>query len=502
MRPSLHDDQAEKDREFVLEALRTHFRGDMQLVFRHLNEFLASPAVAALLDKKRALQQEIFQVWEMEGFGKTAPIREATGPETQETQGTQGTLPVSPNLQPRSVVLPNGKMGQPYHFDLSLAFPELLTDGGCSLIVAGLEDEGMYLEAHLPAIGGTPEAQGDHSLQFTFFQSGQAAEHYEATFHIIPDPRLLWKEVEPSESLPFFRMHEHVQIVTGLDKSLYAASRRGRSHAHNGAFREDAFDLHYLPDDESSDLAWQFAAVSDGAGSAKYSRKGSEIACQDALYYLYKNDLGPLQAALDRHSHPGATPFEVLADEQVRATGAEILGKAAQNAWQAIRVQAEEMQEDISAFHATLLLTVIRKCSFGWWIGAWWVGDGAIALYREGESVQLLGNPDGGQFAGQTRFLTSPEIWQEDPLARERFSMAVVDDFTALFLMTDGVTDPLFQTDHNLRQVAHWDAFWRQFRESVKLSPFGGEKMNSQLLDWLNFWSKGNHDDRTICILY
>ena len=28
------------------------------------------------------------------------------------------------------------------------------------------------------------------------------------------------------------------------------------------------------------------------------------------------------------------------------------------------------------------------------------------------------------------------------------------------------------------------------------------EKSQEQLLNWLNFWDRGNHDDRTIAILY
>src|SRR5690606_14699190 len=57
-----------------------------------------------------------------------------------------------------------------------------------------------------------------------------------------------------------------------LDKKIVIASKRGRSHAHEGTFRDDDFCTKSLPND------WAIVAVADGAGSAKYARQGSKIA--------------------------------------------------------------------------------------------------------------------------------------------------------------------------------------------------------------------------------
>jgi hypothetical protein len=46
-------------------------------------------------------------------------------------------------------------------------------------------------------------------------------------------------------------------------------SKRGRSHAHEGKFREDDFAVSELPAD------WNMISVSDGAGSAQLAREGS-----------------------------------------------------------------------------------------------------------------------------------------------------------------------------------------------------------------------------------
>ena len=62
---------------------------------------------------------------------------------------------------------------------------------------------------------------------------------------------------------------------------VIAASVRWRSHANVGKPRDDAF--HFAFDKNSG---WNFVAVADGAGSAKYSRKGSELATQTVVKEL------------------------------------------------------------------------------------------------------------------------------------------------------------------------------------------------------------------------
>ena len=47
-----------------------------------------------------------------------------------------------------------------------------------------------------------------------------------------------------------------------------------------------------------------------------------------------------------------------------------------------------------------------------------------------------------------------------------------------------------------------WNALWNDLKEKgVDLSD-DNEVAKEQLLNWLDFWSPGNHDDRTIAILY
>ncbi len=84
---------------------------------------------------------------------------------------------------------------------------------------------------------------------------------------------------------------------------------------------------------------------------------------------------------------------------------------------------------------------------------------------------------------------------------RTRIRMSIVPDFTALMLMTDGISDPFFETDANLERKEKWDGLWADLCRTVDFSD-DNENAAGQLLDWLDFWSPGNHDDRTIAILY
>jgi len=98
-----------------------------------------------------------------------------------------------------------------------------------------------------------------------------------------------------------------------------------------------------------------------------------------------------------------------------------------------------------------------------------------------------------------------PEIIKNDLYKRMRFD--IVEDFTALILMTDGITDPKFETDANLYRIEKWHAFWDDLNgnneDNAKVDfADDNEQAAEQLLKWLDFWSKGNHDDRTIAILF
>jgi len=104
-----------------------------------------------------------------------------------------------------------------------------------------------------------------------------------------------------------------------------------------------------------------------------------------------------------------------------------------------------------------------------------------------------LGEVDSGQYSGETQFLTLAEANAEKITAR--IYTDIRDYPPILILMTDGVSDPKFHSDVQLKTFEAWQIFWQELRE-----PLQKEQPEKALEEWLDFFSKGEHDDRTLAI--
>ena len=327
-----------------------------------------------------------------------------------------------------------------------------------------------------------------------------------------PNPRDLWKNIPADTGIPYYKPdcdNGYIKVESAADgtpkKDIVAASQRGRSHAQEGKARDDHFSLFHC--DESD---WYIIAVADGAGSAKYSRKGSEVACQTVIDHCKS-------LLLDNPDFEASIrEYEAERENQEKRTNVtrhviDIVYKGAVKAHEAVKKVSEANEEaKLKDFATTLMFAICKKYDFGWFIASFWVGDGAMCLFdAENKTAKLLGTPDEGEFSGQTRFLTMPEIFRDPEVVAKRLRMAIVPDFTALFLMSDGISDPMFETDKNLNDYAKWEEFYNNLQNGFPEDEIGGvdlsddnEASKDQLLRWLDFWSPGNHDDRTIAILY
>lgn len=299
---------------------------------------------------------------------------------------------------------------------------------------------------------------------------------------------------------PRYRNENHATdsaALNGEEKHIVAASLRGRSHAQEGKPRDDAFRF-------ATTHGWQVLAVSDGAGSACYSREGARLACEKAVAVCCERlDNEPYRAGFEAHIKAlSATPDETDKRKPVGDSLYTLLCHAANQARQAIAQEAGLQGKETRTYAATLLLCVAKHFPFGWFVGSFWVGDGAIALYRRDttpHTVYLMGEPDEGEYGGQTRFLTMPEVFSDASALYRRLRFRLVDDFSALFLMTDGVSDPKFETTNNLKNAEKWDALWDELTAAKALTNAAESKL--ALLEWLGFPSPGNHDDRTLLVL-
>ena len=361
--------------------------------------------------------------------------------------------------------------------------------------------------------GATAQSTFELSLRYRFLEIEMPSEcpllEKKIPFVINQDPRKLWKNHPVDwDNMPEPKyikedvQAEYVKVEALADgttqKDIVAASKRGRSHAQEAKPRDDHFKMKHM------DNGWYIMAVADGAGSAKFSREGSRIACEESVNYciVQLNNNKEFENAIATYNEQkgdGENDARKIVGDYIY----KIVGTAAFKAHKAINAEAAIRNNQPKLYATTLLLTICKKFSFGWFLASFWVGDGAICLYdRKAHTAKILGIPDEGEYAGQTRFLTMPEIFKDAASLYQRLRFSIVDDFTALFLMSDGVSDPKFETDANLNNPDKWDALWDDLKENGVELTDDNEASKEQLLNWLDFWSPGNHDDRTIAILY
>ncbi len=392
-----------------------------------------------------------------------------------------------------AVHFPNGIAGTPYRHEIMLN--SLMPDDPESEIKdAGLSSRDMGLtvvcENGKIVLSGVPKEKGSLLVWLECRVRGAIILREEfPPITIFPNPKTLWKNLPPDASAPYQVPNEKSCSRFDISgRGIVAASKRGRSHAHDGRFRDDDFSFDWLPE-----TGWLIVAVSDGAGSAEFSREGARVACA-----TFVDELTVKLSSSETNRKLEAIP-EKRGQEQ--ALERLLLGTAHQAA-ENIQEVAKAKWYPAKKFSATFLGYIARKMKDEWLIVSVGIGDGAIGLVDSEGNLFLLNEPDGGEYVGQTRFLTTPEVWQDSH--RRTFSVRV-PDFKYLCSMTDGVSDPKFETDNNLKDPGKWKALWDDLCHSSD-APIHFERrdktLEAELLAWLDFWSRGNHDDRTLTILY
>jgi serine/threonine protein phosphatase PrpC len=412
-------------------------------------------------------------------------------------------------IKNKTIIISNGKVNQDYCFTFKIE--ELgLTDIG-DYWFEGLEAIGLVFNSDTNEIKGKPIVAGDHKIKLKIkrndWADGKPIFERQITLIINPDPKSLWKNIPTPNDIEYYKPDSDncfvkVESTSNLfgtkktaKKDMVAASQRGRSHAQEGKPRDDDFALHYMKEHD-----WYIMTVADGAGSAKASRKGSEIACRtviDVCNTMIIESIKDFEHQIKEFSlNKSDAKRKSMGDNLYK-----ILGNAVFKSLKNIEEEAKSSNKPLKDYATTLIVSICKKFKFGWFVGAFWVGDGGIGIYnKESQFLKVLGESDGGEYAGQTRFLTMSEITQPAELYR-RLRFDIVDDFTALILMSDGITDPKFETDANLLKVEKWNELWQDLSKEVDFYD-DNEASADQLLSWLDFWSPGNHDDRTIAILF
>jgi serine/threonine protein phosphatase PrpC len=407
--------------------------------------------------------------------------------------------------------IPNATAKKEYEFVMDISnFPNIKIKE-----IRNIDQVGLQFDSDSNKIYGTPTIAGSFDLDLVFYNVQDESKSEE--IKVVPfltnaDPKDLWKDIPSDKNIRYAKNDDEAYGGPFLDKKIVVASKRGRSHAHEGLPRDDHFSIKSLHEN------WAIVAVADGAGSAKYSRQGSKIATESLAFSLndeelLKNLSELIKAYVEEKTReiqeieqPDGENNQVVDSKlRVKNTIIKILYKEIVNIHNRLIDFAKKEEIQLKDLHTTLIFALCKKFDFGYALLTFGVGDCPIALIKKDASdVSLLNVLDIGDFGGGTRFITMPEIFI--PEISNRFAVNIVPDFSRLFLMTDGIYDPKFETENKLEDPEAWDRFLADLdgdnEDKLSVDLQNKEGVESQLLDWMNYWSKGNHDDRTLAIIY
>ena len=339
----------------------------------------------------------------------------------------------------------------------------------------------------------TPSKSGDFTIIFTI----ESEYRLEYSLTVIADPRKLWDSKEPPEGSLYPKSHRESRILRIGERILAGASIRGRSHARDGTYRDDDFIICKLVD------GWNLMLVADGAGSAKFSREGSRILVEtmrDQLMQKLQDDV-------------------ILADENNKASALieyskkinlkdNLLLYGAFASYKSINAAAEKNNAHRKDFNTTLISCLFKDFGEKTLLYSFCIGDGAIfAIEVDSGDVTPLNTADSGEFAGQTIFLTTPQVWEDNKSLYGRIKVNVVSKPMGIIGMTDGVSDPLLPDIEQINDAKHIDLL---LKGKDGEDPLDGlipvlsemvDKHDAKILeDWLDFYVAGHHDDRTIAL--
>lgn len=385
--------------------------------------------------------------------------------------------------------------------------------------IRNIKDTGLEFDSETKRVYGIPKIANTIDLEIVFYSERDESKSEGIKiipFIINPDPKDLWKNIPSDKNIRFHKEDAATYSNSFLDKKIVVASQRGRSHAQNGSCRDDDFKVAKLSDN------WEIIAVADGAGSAKYSRQGSKFATEFITTCFDETSLISLTANIKNIFSDKEINEDLNEDEQkqkqeefeknrlsYKSAIINILYKQILALHNNL-IEFSKMEEiNLKDLHTTLIFVLCKKFDFGYIVLSFGVGDCPINMISsDNKTIELLNTLDIGESSGGTRFITMPEIFNDKATIpmQERFKIYKTDNFSKLFLMTDGIYDPKFTTENKLEDLDTWNKFLRDLKgenEDENAVDFENDtNIEKQLLKWTEFWSKGEHDDRTLAIIY
>ncbi len=273
-----------------------------------------------------------------------------------------------------------------------------------------------------------------------------------------------WRHLPSNREDMYYFPEEYTLSIDGVaGYRLVAASHRGKTHAHQGTFREDAVAL-------GTTAHWNIMAVGDGAGTADLARVGSNMAVRRAV--------------------------DAMKDAMPAAPTAEDVGRAIwaglRSAYHAIKSFASDNSVAVGDLSTTLQLLIHWPQDNGCLLGVAHIGDGIVTAETRDGQYYLLTDPDTDpDDSSRTLFLTSGPLKQW----MERTKVYQFDEpLDIVCLMTDGLSGDL----EPYAELLHTNLF-EALRYRVLCYPT--RQREQALLSLISYDRRGSFDDRTLAVL-
>ena len=221
----------------------------------------------------------------------------------------------------------------------------------------------------------------------------------------------------------------------GVNFQTGHASRQGAAHLKDGTPNQDSVVVAMPSVGRLGSVA--VMAVSDGAGSARYSQFGSRAACAAGVVHL--------TGQLNRN------PAIAAKGHLLRSA----LQRAVRSARRSVLETAKGSHRasgpaSVDEYACTMMLGLASERL----VGVAHVGDGCV-VGGDGEEWRLLSEPDNGEFANETKFLTNPRNLP-------RVTVVSGSAISCVAVITDGLQDVALS-----RGSAPYERFWTPLYQAL-----------------------------------
>jgi hypothetical protein len=459
----------------------------LQLLQQNPSQEVISEAQFADFLNQPKVEQLLLQLsdWEKSVLAEWSVFRQKKESEKTNSSPNVFTFELDPRIEgdiddlfstsallKETLVLPNAIVGKSYryYFDFQAQGLEDVKE----YEMQGLEDAGLEWDTDSSTIYGIPhtEDEFDCLVKYKLFHHTEKHpyQYKKMVLNVLAsENQRNYKNIPSDEDEKYWKPDEIKSLILESEKHVFAGSRRGFLHAHEGDIRSDDFGVFY-----DKHTKWYIVTLASGAETAKFGRKGAQIAAKSGLSFLANKIRDEYEhiseIIIDFIEHPTET-------EELGEILYSLLGGAVLEVARLMEEEANEAEANLNEYAASLSLLILKRTPKGWAIASLGMGENVMLLLQSNE-VKVLHNLN--DFERED--ITQVEILKN---LHKRLRFHLVADFEAIILFTEGVKSHFFKHDFQQETTQKWQEIWLELFEKMALSEEKPENSLLYLMDWL-----------------